>query len=350
MSPRPRILALRYSALGDVLLAQSALADLKRSLPAADVTWAIDPRWKIFADAIPGLRVLPLKKPSGLLDYFRFKRQLHGERFDVLLAMQASLRINLLYPFVPASRKIGFDQRRARDFHRRFVNESIDRRDEHLLDGFRQFAARAGAELSDPPTWPLMPTPTTIQEWWREQRVPDAYVAIQIGASKLERCWPAERYAELARLFANNPNLGVVLTGGNSEHEQHAARAFEHECPRSLNLAGKTDLVRLRHVLRSALVVVSPDTAAVHFARADEVPVVGLYAVARPELSGPYRQIHYTVDKYPEAVAQLAQLDPASVDWHFRVHHPQAMSLITASDVWTQVQRALFDRSQSRES
>ena len=91
--------------------------------------------------------------------------------------------------------------------------------------------------------------------------------------------------------------------------------------------------------------VVSPDTAAVHLARAENVPVVGLYAVARSALSGPYQALHYTLDAYPEAVRSLAKRDPSTVDWHFRVHHPEAMALIEAPAVWQTIERALLDRA-----
>ena len=41
-------------------------------------------------------------------------------------------------------------------------------------------------------------------------------------------------------------------------------------------------------------------------ARSLHTPVIGLYAVARPELSGPYEQLDYTVNKYEEAVKTIS--------------------------------------------
>jgi heptosyltransferase I len=341
-----RILAVRLSALGDLILAQAALHALRSQLPNAEITWVIDEKFRGIAEAVPGVRAVGIRKPKSPVDYLSVWRAFSGEKFDALLAMQANFRVNLLYAGLRATRRIGFDPRRARDGHRWFVRETIQRRDEHLLDGFFQFVEAVGANRPDEPQWPAALV-ASAEAWWRELNLRGPYVVVHTGTSKPERCWPSYRYGELAARFSSNQGLPVVLTGGNSAHEKAAAGAFKTECPRALDLTGTTNLDQLRTTLKYASAVVTPDTAAVHLARAEGVPVVGLYAVARAELSGPYRALNYTLDRYPEAVRMLAKRDPATVDWHFRVHHPDAMRLIEAPEVWRQIERALLDRARS---
>lgn len=341
-----RILVVRLSALGDVILAQPALAALRAHLPEAEITWLVDERFAAIAKNVSGVRVRGIRKPRSPLHYFQLWRSLGRDRFDILLAMQASWRVNLLYAGLRVPRKIGYDRRRARDRQGLFINETIARRDGHLLEGFGQFATALGATPETHPLWPTWPI-QTVAHWWDTLRLNGPYVTVHTGASKPERCWPTYRYGELAARFAINPGLPVVLTGGTSEQERASALAFRTECPRAIDLTGKTSLDQLRIILSRAAVVVSPDTAAVHLARANEVPVVGLYAVARPALSGPYRKLDYTIDRYAEAVQRYAHKDPATVDWHFRVHHPDAMSLIEAPQVWAMIEKALIEHARS---
>ncbi|HEU5078595.1 MAG TPA: glycosyltransferase family 9 protein [Opitutaceae bacterium] len=337
-----RILVVRLSALGDVVLAQPAIQALKAHLSDAQITWLIDERFRSVADAVPGIEVMAISKPKMFGDYRRLWRELNLRNFDAVLAMQANFRVNLLYAGIRAKRKIGFDRRRARDFHRWFVNETIEPRDEHLFDGFAQFAQRLGVpRIAAPETWPAIPVDAATATAWRERRPAGRYVVVHAGASKVERCWPPERYAELARKFATETRVSVVLTGGRSASEEASAKAFLHFAPESLNLCGQTSLTQLQQIIAEASAVISPDTAAVHLARARGVPVIGLYAVARAELSGAYRANEYTVDKYAEAVRSFAGRDPAKVDWHFRVHDDRAMNLITADEVWAKLQTAL---------
>jgi len=356
LSTTQRIIIVRLSALGDVVLAQSAVASLRRFAPKAEITWVIDERFRAIADAVPNIRVVAIPKPQSLGDYFRLRRLLRAEEYDVLLAMQASFRVNLLYGAIRARRKIGFDPRRARDLQQVFMDELIHQRDEHLLDGFFQFVNKVGVPMVKTPAWPTPIGVAAEETWWREQlhalqtstvgasRTAPQIVAIQTGASKAERCWPARNYAELGRLFASRPELAAVLVGGSSAEERAAADAFRSAFPAALDLVGKTNLAQLQLLLSKSSAVISPDTAAVHIARATNAPVVGLYAVARSQLSGPYRKLDYTIDRYDEAVRKIAGLDPANkkkVDWHFRVHDARAMELITPAEVWESLQRAL---------
>ncbi len=363
MLPAQRIIIVRLSALGDVVLAQAAVFALRRFAPKAEITWVIEERFRTIADAVPNIKVIPIEKPTSLSDYFRLRRLLRAESYDVLLAMQASFRVNLLYGAIRARRKIGFDPRRARDLQQVFVSEMIQPRDEHLLDGFLQFVAKAGVPAVKTPAWPPALGLAAEEKWWQAQlrslpafeakvSAPEPkkdrsgaarYVALQVGASKPERCWPAEYYGKLGALLSARPDFNVVLVGGSSTEERAALAALRAAAPAALDLTGQTNLAQLQLILARAAVVISPDTAAVHIARAANVPVVGLYAVARPELSGPYRQLGYTVNRYPEAVREIAGRDPSDakkVDWHFRVHDPRAMGLISVEDVWVAIERA----------
>lgn len=328
------------------MLAQPAITSLRRHLPDAEITWIVEERFRAVAETVAGVRVIGVPKPRNIFDYVRLWRRFRHDHYDVLLAMQASARVNLMYTALRAPRRIGFDRRRARDRQGLFINETITRRDEHLLEGFQQFAHALGAEADPLPMWPSWPY-QAVAHWWDDLRLRGPYVVVHTGASKPERCWPAYRYGELAVRFATNPGLPVVLTGGSSPQERAAAVAFRTECPRAIDLTGKTSVDQLRILIARAAVVVSPDTAAVHLARAGEIPVVGLYAVARSQLSGPYQRTDYTIDRYDEAVRRFSKKDSTMVDWHFRVHHPDAMTLIEAPEVWAMIEKALLAHARS---
>jgi len=92
----------------------------------------------------------------------------------------------------------------------------------------------------------------------------------------------------------------VYLTGGTGAVELTMAQAIAAQAS-VVNLVGRTDLPQLAALIAGADVVIAPDTAAVHLARAFEVPVVGLYASVPASLSGPYGRSEYCVDVYEEA-------------------------------------------------
>ena len=336
------IAVVRFSALGDVSLVIPAVRALQKTFPNANITWITSPLAFSLLHGLEGVSFAVYDKPRSLADYRAFYQTFSKRSFDVVLAMQANLRINLLYPALHASLKIGFDRTRAREGQWLFCNRKIPFANSHLADSFLAFAAQLGADISQPDF--SLPIGETEHVWAREQlqKLPRPLIAIHPFASKQERNWIFERYAEVLNTTVSQRNAGIVLTGGNAHSEMDfcsrlAAIAPDH----TLNLCGLTTPKQLAAVLAQADVLVAPDTGAVHIARAMNTPVVGLYAVASPALSGPYGAQQYVVNRYPDAVIKFLGKDPDHVPWNTRVHHADAMALIQTDDVLLQLHAIL---------
>lgn len=342
MANYSNIAVVRFSALGDVTLVVPAVRNLQRSFPDATITWITSPLSYSLLQGLEGVRFEVFEKPRSLADYRNFYRAFSQRTFDVVLAMQANLRINLLYPALHAPIKIGFDRTRAREGQWLFCNRAIPFSNGHLLDSFLSFAEQLGAAPT-PVTWDL-PIGEAEKSWAQEQlkHLPRPLIAIHPVASKMERTWLFERYAEVMQAAAQRWHAGLVLTGGNAPSEvDFCARLAASAPPDTLNLCGQTTPKQLAALLGQVDVLVAPDTGPVHLATAMHTPVVGLYAVASPTLSGPYARQEFIVNRYPEAVRKFLGKDPLSVTWNTRVHHPQAMALIQTDDVLQQLARAL---------
>lgn len=354
----PRIAIVRLSALGDVVLVSAAVRALRLSMPEAEITWITSPLAHALLEGMEGVRFEVCDKPHSLTDYRAFYRRFRDLQFDAVLAMQANLRINLLYPALAAPRRIGFDRVRAREGQWLFCNERIPFRDEHLADGFLSFVETLTGKTLQA-DWAL-PLDEGDRAWARQQlavfaaaapaespgswecRKARTVIALHPYASKAERNWLPERYAAVIEQAVARWGCGMVLTGGNAPGEVALCERLAQAAPRNtLNLCGKTSPKQLAAVLDEADVLVAPDTGAVHIARAMDTPVIGLYAVAPPQLTGPYRRQEFCVDHYPDAVRAFLNKEPEALPWNTRVHHPGAMALITVEEVMEQLARIL---------
>ena len=332
----------RLSALGDVALVVPTVKALQAHFPEAAITWIIGRAAYALVSGLPNVRFIVIDKPKCFSDYLHFKRLLAHQHFDVLLAMQASLRANLLYPFISAKRKIGFDKRRATDFHRLFIHESIPEGSDHLLDAFMRFACVLGVR-SGTCAWDL-PLSEADYAWAHALLREGPWMACHLQASQPERNWALSRYIALISEVQKRWDVGIVLTGGSSLSE--IAAGFEVEKTiqgRYLNCIAQTTPKKLAALLGRVQVLVSPDTVSVHLASAMRTPVVGLYAVAPPQLSGPYFSSALTINKFPEAVRTLLKKAPNKLPWRTRVHHKEAMDLISVEEVLEKL-GSVFDR------
>jgi heptosyltransferase I len=338
MEPRAdaleRIAIVRLSALGDVTLMLPVVETLKRALPRAHITWIIGAAAYRLLEGYSGVEFVVFDKSHGWRAYSDLRRRLAGRRFDVLLAMQASWRANFIYPLISTPLKIGFDRERASDNQWLFTNRRIPFGRQHLLDSFFTFLEPLGIR-ERVLRWHL--PLSEADHAWAAAHVPRGefpVLAINPGVSKIEREWPVERYVEVIRAVQGRWGAQVILTGGPGPRERAAgARIAEAVPTRLANLIGATTLKQLAAVLTRADCLLAPDTGPVHIACAVGTPVVGLYAVAPPELSRPYLYPELVVNRYSEAVRAILGRDPQTLRWATRVRRGMPMRLIEVDDV-----------------
>lgn len=333
----------RLSALGDVVLAIPMIRAMQKQWPNCKITWITSSAVYPLLEGLEGIEFLVIQKPQKIKDYLSLRKLFQQYEFDILIAAQASFRTNLIYPFIQAKRKIGFDNGRAKDLHSWFVKEQIPSANEHLAEGFMGFAKYLGVD-SNEFDWQLY-TSEVDQIWAKQTRQKPKqdggrYLAINAAASKAERTWKAEHYAQLIDAAVAKYDCQVVLTGGPAANEIELAEQIQNLAHSQVdNRVGKTKHKQIAALLGEVDCLIAPDTGPAHIAVAMNTPVIGLYAVARSGLSGPYQAPSYTVDAYPQAVEKYLGKPYREAGWHERVHHADAMDLITVEDVMEQLER-----------
>jgi heptosyltransferase I len=100
-----------------------------------------------------------------------------------------------------------------------------------------------------------------------------------------------------------------------------------------VNLVGKDTLLEMLATLERAKVLVSPDSGPAHMATAVGTPVVGLYATANPDRSGPYYSRRWCVDRYGDAAQRFLGKPAARLAWTTKIERPGVMDLVTTADV-----------------
>jgi heptosyltransferase I len=333
------ICLVRLSALGDVLMFVPLVRALQRHFKHAKITWIISPLAYTLVDEMEEIEFIVLDKPKSLRDYWRFRQRLKYRQFDVLLAAQASLRANCLYPLIRAKRKIGYDKARAKDGHRWFVRESISPGRDHTLEGFLKFATPLGVPDA-PPVWDL-PVADSAYQWARSKIKAPKVLVINPAASKPERSWFAPDFVTVIRaILSAKPDIQIILIGGPGPQDKALGDAIEKEVPTVTNLIGQSTPKKLLALIDLATLVLCPDTGPSHMAAAMSTPVIALHAVTNVDISGPYSYRHLAVNAYPLALAREREsLD--TVPWGTQVHAPWAMTLVSTDVVIAKVKQFL---------
>jgi len=345
-SPPQSICIVRLSALGDVTHAVPVLRAIQDQWPETRVTWITSPLEHKLLSLIDGVRFVVVDKRAGWRGYWRLRKQLAAERFDVMLQMQTSARANFTGACVSADIKLGWDKRRARDGHRLFMTHSVPpTRFEHQLQGHLSFARSIGLDTQKF-RWDFPITADAAA--FVEQQVPADRPVLVISpcSSHPARNWRAERYAEVADHAVARHAMTVVLSGGPSKLEAEIGDAIvaRMKSP-AINLIGKDTLPQLVALLQRADLVICPDSGPSHLANAMATPVIALHASTWSRRSGPYGSLELCVDRFAEAAQKFRGKQPEELRWGTRIEDSGVMDLIEPAQVIERLDFAMQRRN-----
>jgi ADP-heptose:LPS heptosyltransferase len=278
-----RIAVFRALQLGDMLCAVPALRALRDAHPSSTITliglpWAVQfaRRFHHLIDGFvefPGYPGLPERAPDRAA-WSPFVRAARQARLDVAIQMHGSGEItNALVRGLGASTCVGFAPRDARvdDATRwlRWPERGTEVERCLALTDFLHIPRR-GSELEFPIAPEEYAAAHALANAHRLE--PRAFVCIHPGARLLSRRWPAERFAQIARLAVDS-GYRVVVTGTADEADICASVARGGGAA-ALDLCGRTPLGVLAALVSMARLVVCNDTGVSHVAAALGVPSV----------------------------------------------------------------------------
>jgi heptosyltransferase-1 len=298
-----KLLIVKMSALGDVVMTLPALAALKARYPDAALDWLVEPAAagllaghpdlnRVLISPRPALKKLAaagsLIKAKRLLSEFR--RELRQTCYDVILDLQGLFKSGLMVGLASGRRKVGFA--RAREGSHLFLNEKMPPYDpeRHAVRRYLDAAAYLGAVASEPGR-PYFEPPGPARQRAEALLGPAAgsgLVLLNPGAKWVTKRWPLAHWQALARRLAREKGLKLVVTGGSEDAA--AAEAIEGAAgpEAALNLCGRTSLPELAAVMARARLVVTADTGPLHLAAAVGAGGLALFGPTRPRRTGPW--------------------------------------------------------------
>ena len=330
----PRLLLIRLGALGDVIHTLPAAALLRRALPRADITWAVEPRWAPLLAGNPALdRVLevPLKtwrKQPFSAKTVRALRTLRDDlrirRFDASIDFQGLLKSAVLGWAAKPAATVGFERGALREpWAARFYTQQFAPYRRHVVDKNLALArAVAGVSAESPVEWFLPPG----------ERSPDLPAGDFLLASPLAgwkaKQWPTERYAELAVLSWRERGLPVVLDCAPSD--ELGLREIVGQAPAGACRLHVSSLTQLIGATRCARVVLGVDSGPLHLAAALGKPGVALFGPTDPERNGPYASSFVTLRR-----------SNAETTYKRQDRYSDSMSALSAYEVWAELAAVL---------
>jgi len=280
------ILLIQLKRIGDLILTTPAIAALREKFPDASISLVVSPAVKELLPAISGIdKVFEVRgKTDDALDWIA----LSFGKFDYCLDFTRNDRSSFLTFLSGARKRITADHPNLRTKLRaRSYNELVEAPVGFLHTVDYHLALLKPLGIENPSRAIRLQLPddavTTADQLLTAASVEGDFVCFHPGSARAEKFWEAARWAEAIDHCAAETGMSCVLTGGRSsiEHTQIAAiKAATKSNP--IDLSGKTKLLSLAALVRKARLLVTVDSAPMHFAAARDTPQVVLFGPTNP--------------------------------------------------------------------
>lgn len=337
--PLKSICLLRLSSLGDITHMIPIINTIKNQNHSIDITWIINKTEYELVKNIKNVRFVVIDKRKT----YKSIKQLYKLRsitFDVLLHMQVSLRSNIFSMMIKSNRKIGYNKYLSKNLHSFLNYEEIDcRADTHVLDTFFCFLKKISIN-DEKLDWSLNIADNDLQRKFVDLN----YAVINPFTSSRRfnyREWDLENYKDISKYLYNKYQIRTIVVGGSSKYEIDKSKTF-NGINYIDNFVAETNLEELYIMLQNCNLYIGPDSGTLHIASMLKRPVVGLYATSNPKRTGPYKNMEYTINKYPEALRVFENKSEDDIKWGFRVRNKNAMSLIKIGDVKNMIDKIMI--------
>ncbi len=287
-TPR-RILIIKWSALGDVVIASAIMEDIARAFPCAEIhlntlpnslpLFAHDPR---FADVFA---VDVRRKGARWRNTLAWLSRVRAGRYDLLVDLQNSDRSRLLLALLallPGAPSYRFGNRAGFPYT---AAPAAVPANAHVFDKMRAILVALGvpARTDLPVLHPSVESEERVARLRREHGLEDdRYVVLLPGSQAggwLKR-WGTERYAELARCLHAAGVPRVVLVGGPDEVD--VCRQIAGVGDFVVNLNGVPSLLEIAPLCAGAAAIIGNDTGTAHFAASADRPLLVLCGPTDP--------------------------------------------------------------------
>ncbi|MCS6982460.1 MAG: glycosyltransferase family 9 protein [Flavobacteriales bacterium] len=268
-----KILVIRFSSIGDILLTTPVLRCVAQQIPQAELHFATKVSYALLVDRSPYVT-----RVHGLnADFPAFISGLKKEKFDLILDLHGSLR-SLRVCYLLGSRVLRYRKQNLRKWiivhlKRRW---SVSHVVERYLEACSPLGVRYDGQGLD---FPLLDQEIEFTGHLFPESFSAGFLAVTAGARHFTKALPPDKLAEIL----NEIGMPVALLGGVAE-EKTGAQVLRLLSVPAVNLCGRLSLGMSAAVLWRARAVLAHDTGLMHMAAALRKPMVVVWGSTTPAL------------------------------------------------------------------
>ena len=294
--PPEKILIIRFSSLGDILLSTPLISLLKKQFPETQIDFLVKSEYAELVKHHQALnRVIEFDASAGFAGLRRLKKQLLQQHYRVVIDIHRNLRSRYLTTGVSLFsgqrvRVLGVKKNQLKRFLLVKLKINLYRgRGKRILPVWEKYiraAAPLGIALENPGIRIFLPPAAEkkAEDYLNTLPPGNWKIAVAPGAKHFTKRWLPEYFAELIRRLHEEYALSCILVGGEDDREVVGKILSVLPPGVAVSAAGQFSLTETAALLKNMDLVISNDSGLMHLAAAFQKPTVAIFGSTVEEL------------------------------------------------------------------
>ncbi len=282
-----RILVFRLSAIGDVAMTVPVILSFAKTYPDAEITFVSQKFANGFLKYIPGVTLFEVDlkgRHKGFLGIFRLYFDLKKlGRFDIVADLHDVIRTKIIrFLFGFSSAKVVVLDKGRKEKKNLCKNEGkFFRPLESTTTRYAKVLQDAGFDFNVEFDYLFTKSPLNEKTLSITGIKEGKWIGVAPFAKHKGKIYPLELMEKVMTLLTNAKGLKVFLFGGGS-FEKEILEGWEKRFPNTISLAGKLSIEDELKVISNLNVLVSMDSANMHFASLVNTSVISIWGATHP--------------------------------------------------------------------
>lgn len=281
----PKILIIRFSSIGDIVLTTPVIRNLRKKFPGAKLHYFTKKQFAGIVSSNPYLdKVLLLEEDLG-----ETIEAIKAEKYNEVIDLHHNLRTLRIKSALPSVPFHSFNKLNIEKWI--YVNLKMNvMPQEHIVDRYMATVRHLNVSNDGLGLDYFIPEQDEIKEGDIPFSHLQGYVAIAIGAAHNTKKLPVEKLQELVQKI----NFPIILLGGKDDF-LNGEKIAEKDRIKIYNACGKFSLNESAAIVRDARLVISHDTGLMHIAAAFKKKILSVWGNTVPSFGMTPYQTPYEV-------------------------------------------------------
>ena len=276
-----KILVIRLSSLGDILMTTPLVRGLKHQFPQCQIDYLTGSGYRELEECNPyidNLIILPAETRIGQI--LSEAGRLSSNDYNIVIDLHGSIRSRLIRARIHASTTLTFRKYRMQRAILIITKRSYYPDDrsmaQWMLDSARQLGVEDDGDGLD--LFLKSETEERIGNIIATEMPKDRsrLIAFAPGARHNTKRWLIERWGELAEILIEDPSITIIILG-SMEDQEYGDEIIARIPGHGFNVAGRFSMMESAAMISHCQTVITNDSGIMHIASALQIPVVAIF-------------------------------------------------------------------------